>query len=131
MGVAVLLVLFVEINALSLLIIAACVLAHTVMAYWDIAYSDKRRYISPSNNSRTLSRLPCRSSRWPCSCSCFGSDHKSIYQHSTCPLKAGPGAAGGSLRSARDASRNRYIHDLWRGTGARGVRAIVAGRKSG
>ena len=47
MGVAVLLVLFVEINALSLSIIAACVLAHTVMAYWDIAYSDKRRYISP------------------------------------------------------------------------------------
>jgi hypothetical protein len=46
-GVAVLLVLFVEINALSLSIIAACVLTHTVMAYWDIAYSDKRRCISP------------------------------------------------------------------------------------
>ena len=56
MGVAVLLVLFVEINALSLSIIAACVLAHTVMAYWDIAYSDKRRYISPLRTIRA--RVP-------------------------------------------------------------------------
>jgi uncharacterized membrane protein YidH (DUF202 family) len=46
-GIPVLIVLFLEINALALLIIAVCVVAHTLTAYVDIAYTATRRHISP------------------------------------------------------------------------------------
>lgn len=47
-GIPVLMVLFLEINALTLTIIAAFVVAHTLTAYWDIAYTATRRHITPS-----------------------------------------------------------------------------------
>lgn len=45
-GIALLAGLFLEINALVLLIIIGAVLAHTVTAVWDIAYTSPRRHIS-------------------------------------------------------------------------------------
>lgn len=39
--------LFLEINSLVLLVMIACVLAHTLTAIWDVAYTVPRRLISP------------------------------------------------------------------------------------
>jgi hypothetical protein len=47
LGVALLVGLFLEINALALLIMVVAVLAHGVTAFWDVHYTTPRRYISP------------------------------------------------------------------------------------
>jgi hypothetical protein len=46
-GIAVLAGLFLEINALVLLIMLSCVIAHSLTALWDAQYTAPRRYISP------------------------------------------------------------------------------------
>jgi hypothetical protein len=46
-GVALLAGLFLEINALVMAVIVLLVVAHTLTAYWDVAYTTPRRLISP------------------------------------------------------------------------------------
>jgi hypothetical protein len=46
-GIALLAGLLLEINALVLLVMFVCVIAHTLTAVWDAQYTESRRYISP------------------------------------------------------------------------------------
>jgi hypothetical protein len=46
-GVPVLLGLFCEANAATLAISAGTTTTHTICGYWDVAYADKRRHVSP------------------------------------------------------------------------------------
>jgi hypothetical protein len=39
--------LFLKINSLVLVLMVVCVVAHTLTAYWDAAYTTPRRFISP------------------------------------------------------------------------------------
>jgi hypothetical protein len=47
-GVPLLLLLFLELNLLTLAIVAGCALIHTGTAYWDLRYSSPRRRILPA-----------------------------------------------------------------------------------
>jgi hypothetical protein len=46
-GIALIAGLLLDINALALLVMLLCVLAHTLTALWDAQYTAPRRYISP------------------------------------------------------------------------------------
>jgi hypothetical protein len=47
LGIALFIGLFLEINALTLLLMIGAVLAHSATAFWDVRYTAPRRYISP------------------------------------------------------------------------------------
>ena len=46
-GTALLLGIFFEIDALVIVLMAACFIAHEFTSYWDLAYAEPRRHVAP------------------------------------------------------------------------------------